>query len=230
MKKVLMIEDDKGISRVVGDRLKAEGYDFYPVYTGNAGMEKVLTEEFDILLVDLMLPGVSGFDVIREIRSRGNHTPIIITSAKFQMSDKVSGLRLGADDYIVKPFEFDELLARIEAQIRRKSYNELQTDIVEEKNISFDDFVIDFKNCNLQKNGTQIPLSKIEYKLLSYLTLNPDRVISMDELIEKVWGYETVVSTRTVYVHIAWLRKKLKSDRVINRIRTVRGIGYQFIL
>lgn len=229
MKRVLMIEDDPGITRVVGDRLKMEGYEFYFESSGISGMQRVLDEEFDILLVDLMLPEVSGFDIIREVRSRGILTPIIITSAKFQMSDKVSGLRLGADDYLVKPFEFDELLARIEAQLRRGVYNSLNEE-KKRKNIEFDTFTVDFDNCKLINRGIEISLSKIEFNLLVYLIENRDRVVPIDELLDKVWKYDDTVSTRTLYVHIAWLRKKLEGDKKVERIRTVRGIGYQFII
>lgn len=229
MKRVLMIEDDPGILRVVGDRLKKEGYDFSFETNGVTGLQKVLKSEFDILLIDLMLPEVSGFDVIREIRTRGIHTPIIIMSAKFQMSDKVSGLRLGADDYLVKPFEFDELLARIEAHLRRGTYQTLNED-KKIKKLEFDHFTVDFDNCKLLNKGIEISLSKIEFNLLVYLIENRSRVVPIDELLDKVWKYDDGVSPRTLYVHIAWLRKKLESEMEVNHIRTVRGIGYQFIL
>lgn len=239
MYKILMIEDDRGLIRVVGDKLKAEGYEFKYVMNGMDGLHLVLKEKFDLILMDLMLPEVSGFDVIRELRSRGETVPVIITSAKFQMSDKVSGLRLGADDYLVKPFDFDELLVRMEVQLRRKQFLEKDSDILpdnkewydfDHEDINFGDFTLKLNTCELFQGSTSIPLSNIEFKLLTYLILNRDRVITIDELLEKVWDYTDVVSTRTLYVHIAWIRKK-----VVNRagsskcnIRTVRNIGYQF--
>ena len=238
MKKILMIEDDNGLARIVGDRLKAEGYEFHRATDGLEGRNMALGEEYDVLLVDLMLPGCSGFDIIREIRSRGVLTPVIILSAKFQMTDKVSGLRLGADDYLVKPFEFDELLARLEAQLRRSDYNTLGTgengddwlDLSRE-DFDFGNFTLSFKNCELHKQGEIIPLSHIEFKLISYLILHQDRVVPNEELLEQVWRYDETVSTRTLYVHIAWLRKKLQEEQdQKDFIRTVRGVGYRFSL
>ncbi|MDC7220758.1 MAG: response regulator transcription factor [Spirochaetales bacterium] len=237
MKKILMIEDDRGLVRIVGDRLKAEGYEFHHAPDGQSGLEIALKNSFDLLLVDLMLPGCSGFDVIREFRSRGKLTPLIITSAKFQMADKVSGLRLGADDYLVKPFEFDELLARIEAQLRRTGYGtQAEYEVVNHdwldlghEDCSFGPFTLSFRNCELRKGEEPIPLSHIEFKLLAYLLLNRERVVPNDELLERVWQYDETVSTRTLYVHIAWLRKKLRSEeKEGNTIRTIRGVGYRF--
>lgn len=239
MNKVLMIEDDRGLVRVVGDRLKAEGYEFHYVMNGMEGLDTALKNHFDIILVDLMLPGVGGFDVIRELRSRGNMVPIIITSAKFQMSDKVTGLRIGADDYLVKPFDFDELLARMDAQLRRKQYHENSyepeyTDWYDFSNedIKFGNYVLKFNSCELYKDSSVVPLSNIEFKLLAYLILNKVRVVPIEELLEKVWKYDEAVSTRTLYVHIAWLRKKVvdQKNNSLFSIRTVRSIGYQFVL
>lgn len=240
MKKILLIEDDLGLIRVVGDRLKANGYDFSSVSNGNDGLIKAMENTYDILLVDLMLPEVSGFDIIRELRSRGNSVPIIILSAKFQLSDKVMGLRLGADDYLVKPFDFDELLARIESNIRRNDLTELTNSNNSPKKddwldydhelIDFGDCSMNFQQCALYKNNEQVQLSNIEFRLLSYLILHSDRVVQIEELLEKVWQYEDAISTRTLYVHIAWLRKKINPDNSNEFIKTVRGVGYRFIL
>ena len=236
MKKILMIEDDRGLVRVIGDRLKAEGYDFHKATDGQEGRDMVLKETYHVILVDLMLPGCSGFDLIRDLRSRGILTPLIIISAKFQMSDKVSGLRLGADDYLVKPFEFDELLARIEAQLRRTEYGAAspQKDEGEwldltRRDYCFGPFTLSYRNCELKKGDEAIPLSHIEFRLLAFLVQNSDRVVPNDELLERVWRYDEAVSTRTLYVHIAWLRKKLQNgDGDISFILTVRGVGYRF--
>lgn len=234
MKKILLIEDDMGLVRVVRDRLKANNYEVQAVTQGTEGLTMALEKEFDLLLVDLMLPEVSGFDIIRELRNRGKTFPIIILSAKFQLSDKVSGLRLGADDYMVKPFEFDELLARIESHIRR---GEMNSASVEEEGdewldfqkppYNFGDCVVNFQKCEVLKGGEALSLSNIEYRLLVYLIHHRDRVVQIDELLEKVWKYEDAISTRTLYVHIAWLRKKL-SSKSSEFIKTVRGIGYKF--
>lgn len=240
MKKILLIEDDLGLIRVVGDRLKANGYDFTSVSNGNEGLQTALSQTFDILLVDLMLPEVSGFDIIRELRSRGKSVPIIILSAKFQLSDKVTGLRLGADDYLVKPFDFDELLARIESNIRRNELTEVNAGSIESSSndwmdfnhqeIKFGDCIINFQKCELSKNNKPLQVSNIEFRLLAYLLLHDDRVIQIEELLEKVWQYDDAISTRTLYVHIAWLRKKIKSETDEHDfIKTVRGVGYRFM-
>jgi two-component system, OmpR family, alkaline phosphatase synthesis response regulator PhoP len=237
MKKILMIEDDRGLVRIIGDRLRVEGYDFHKASDGLEGMERAMKESFDVLLIDLMLPGCSGFDIVRELRNRGKLTPIIITSAKFQMSDKVSGLRLGADDYLVKPFEFDELLARIEAQLRRTEYSSMEEEKgvkddwfdLSQEDFSFEPFTLSYRNCELRRDDELIPLSHIEFRLLAFLILNRDRVVPNEELLEQVWRYEEVVSTRTLYVHVAWLRKKLLNEKIVtSHIRTVRGVGYRF--
>ena len=236
MKKILMIEDDAGLVRIIGDRLRTEGYEFHRAGNVPDGLEMALKGVFDVILVDLMLPGGSGFDIIRELRNRGVLTPLIIISAKFQMSDKVSGLRLGADDYLVKPFDFDELLARIEAQLRRGDYDRT-VDKEEERdwlNLSREDFSfgpyrLSYRSCELTKGNEIIPLSHIEFKLLAFLILNRDRVAPNDEILEQVWRYDETVSTRTLYVHIAWLRKKLQSEKGDGGpIHTVRGVGYRF--
>ncbi|MBN2618067.1 MAG: response regulator transcription factor, partial [Spirochaetales bacterium] len=233
MKKILLIEDDLGIIRVVGDRLKANRYDFYYSNSGTEGLKKALEGNFDLLLIDLMLPEVSGFDIIRELRSRGKIEPIIILSAKFQLSDKVSGLRIGADDYLVKPFDFDELLARIESNLRRKELSNIHINSKKDEwmdysrnPISFGDCIINFQLCCLLKKGVNIQISNIEFRLLAYLIINSDRVVTIDELLEKVWKYDDSISTRTLYVHIAWLRKKISSSSKSDQfIKTVRGIG-----
>lgn len=237
MKNILMIEDDRGLNQVIGDRLKADGYGFTSISDGTDGLQQALNGEYDILLLDLMLPDVSGFDIIREIRSHGKVLPIIIISARFKKDDKISGFKLGADDYLVKPFDFDELLARIEAHLRRDRYfshkeeRESGGDWLSwaHRTISFGKFTLDFKQCILFYQNSIVPLSKVEFRLLSYLLLNSDRVVPYNELMEKVWNYEEAVSSRTLYVHTAWLRKKINShSKKADHIKTVRGIGYQF--
>ena len=155
------------------------------------------------------------------------------------MSDKVSGLRLGADDYIVKPFDFNELIARIEAQLRRKDYTQTEkdSDLSDDwmdfslGSINFGNFTLNFKSCELRLSGQLIALTNIEFRLLSYLILNKDRVIHIEELLEKVWRYDDTISTRTLYVHIAWLRKKIKEKgNGVEYISTIRGVGYRFVM
>jgi len=237
MKKVLLIEDDIGLNQIIEDRLLAEGYNLTYKTDGKEGLKLVLEEDFDLLILDLMLPDVSGYDIVREIRSHGNIIPIIIISARFRKIDKINGLKLGADDYLVKPFDFDELQARIEAHIRRDTYlhdndePESSKDLLNSvhKSIVFDHFKLDLRQCELYFKSSVVPLSNVEYRLLAYLVINSERVISYNELLEKIWNYEEAVSSRTLYVHTAWLRKKIASfSKGKTYIRTVRGMGYQF--
>lgn len=237
MKKVMLIEDDTGLNQIIGDRLLTQGYELKYKTDGREGLKLVLKEDFDLLLLDLMLPDVNGIEIIREIRSHGNIIPIIIISARFRKTDKINCLKSGADDYLVKPFDFDELQARIDAHIRRDSYLQDAEDIDESddwlksihKFIEFEDFKLDLKQCELYFRDSVVPLSNVEFRLLAYLSLNSERVVPYDELLEKIWNYNEAVSSRTLYVHIAWLRKKIKDlSKGNNYIRTVRGMGYQF--
>jgi len=231
-KRILMIEDSRSLVLAVGDRLTAQGYDFDSAYDGLSGLSKAQAGAWDLLLVDLMLPALDGDRIVRQLRGDGSPAPILILTAKDQMADRLAGFRGGADDYITKPFNFDELVARIEAHLRRgtpavaPSSGWLDTS---KPDFHFGDFTIHFKNGQLFRGGKPIPLSHQEFRLLCLFADHPREVMGTHDILSKAWGYEAVVTSRTVYVHVAWLRKKLRTPQNPDgHIVTVRGIGYVF--
>lgn len=247
-KRILMIEDEPGLVLSVGDRMLKEGYDFDSSGDGESGLRKALHGSYDVGLVDLMLPGKSGFDIVREIRASGSKMPLLMVTAKDQLIDKISGLRLGADDYIVKPFAMEELVARIEVQIRRAAELEQAKQLPGEGGVgepgadsdrtwldtskpafAFGPFTIDYKRAALLKEGKEMQLSHQEFKLLCLFAERKGVVLDGDTLLNLAWGYGSEVTSRTLYVHIAWLRKKLRSSgEPEGYIRTVRRLGYLF--
>jgi two-component system alkaline phosphatase synthesis response regulator PhoP len=207
------------------DRLLAEGYDVESVGEAQAALKLVTEATYDAILLDVMLPGGNGFDVCRTIRQRGIQIPILMLTARGQVVDKVVGLKLGADDYLVKPFEMAELLARIEALLRRVPVASASADTVR-----FGDVAIDFRRAEVKKGGRAVDLSAREFKLLRYFVEHRGAVLSRDELLNEVWGYNSMPSTRTVDVHVAWLRQKLESNpRHPEHLLTVHGMGYKFV-
>ena len=231
-KKILMIEDGRNLVLAVADRLTALGYEFGSAFDGASGLEKARAEPWDLLLVDLMLPGLSGDQVIQELRASGAMYPILNVTAKDLLADRVAGLKGGADDYIVKPFSFEEFLARIEAHLRRgpaavpQESSWLDT---AKPDFFFGEFVLRYKNGQLFRGDTPIPLSHQEFRLLCLFTGHPKEVMGTARILTEAWGYESKVTSRTVYVHVAWLRKKLRSaGRADGHIATVRGLGYVF--
>ena len=209
------------------DRLRSEGFEVVSAKDGVAGFEASTSQTFDLILLDVMLPKKNGYDVCRDLRQRGVTTPILMLTAKGETIDKVLGLKLGADDYLTKPFEVIELLARIEALLRRspaKSNGHASSDTVR-----FGDIAIDFKRATVAREDSLVELSAMEFKLLQYLIENRGVVHSRDHLLDQVWGYDAMPSTRTVDVHIAWLRQKLEENpRRPRFIQTVHGMGYKF--
>ena len=231
-KRILMIEDSRSLVMAVGDRLSAVGYDFDSAYDGPSGLDKARRGGWDLLLVDLMLPEVSGEQIIRKLRDEGSPTPMMVLTAKDQMADRVAGLKGGADDYVTKPFNFDELLARIEAHLRRGPSSAPQEGRwldTSKPNFTFGEFTIHYKNGQLFHDTTPMVLSHQEFRLLCLLAEHPREVMGTDRILSEAWGYEALVTSRTVYVHVAWLRKKLRTpERQDGHIVTVRGIGYVF--
>lgn len=234
--RVLVIEDEPGLVMTLTDRLEAEGYQVTSVMDGQGGFETAKTQPFDIILLDVMLPRKSGFDVCQDLRSAGLQNPILMLTARGQTVDKVTGLKLGADDYLCKPFDMEELLARMEAIIRRSLTKGANDTLVWDKTITkrgeerYKGFSINFSTAEVQRGEKRFTLSAQEYKLLSFLTDHPLQIISREQLLETVWLYGNDTSTRTVDVHIAWLRKKIEDTEGQGRhIVTVRGLGYQFI-
>ncbi len=224
MKRLLLIEDEPGLVLTLRDRLTREGYAIETTSDGESGLERAAREPFDLVLLDVMLPRVNGFDVLRELRKRGADVPVIMLTAKGQVVDKVVGLKLGADDYVTKPFEMVELLARIEAKLRR-------TPVVAHpsEGYQFDDVRIDFRRAEVTRSGAELELSAREFQLLKYFIEHRGATLTREELLNEVWGYNSMPSTRTVDVHVAWLRQKIEPNpRHPQYILTVHGMGYKF--
>ncbi|HUR96896.1 MAG TPA: response regulator transcription factor [Pyrinomonadaceae bacterium] len=225
--KVLLVEDEQGLIITLTDRLQSEGFDVDVAIDGRAGLEKGLVGAYDLIILDVMLPKKNGYDVCRDLRQKGIGTPVLMLTAKGETIDKVLGLKLGADDYLTKPFEVIELLARIEALLRRAP---AQTNGRSHEAISFGEITIDFKRAEVTRGTAPIDLSAMEFKLLQHLIENRGVVHSRDQLLDAVWGYDAMPSTRTVDVHIAWLRQKLESNpKHPHFIQTVHGMGYKFV-
>ena len=224
MKRILLIEDEQGIVLTLTDRLTREGYSVESAVDGESGLERASSDAFDLLLLDLMLPRMSGFDVCKELRKRGIETPVIMLTARGQVVDKVVGLKLGADDYVTKPFEMAELLARVEAHLRRAPATPHPTE-----GYAFGDVRVDFRKAEATKDGAVLELSAREFQLLRYFIEHRGATLTRDELLNEVWGYNFMPSTRTVDVHVAWLRQKIEPNpRHPQFILTVHGMGYKF--
>jgi len=224
--KILLVEDEAGLIITLTDRLQSEGFEVKTAADGETGLALALAENFDLILLDVMLPKKNGLDVCRDLRQKGISTPILMLTARGEILDKVLGLKLGADDYLTKPFEVIELMARIEALLRR-SPNTNQNSI---EAFRFGNVSIDFRRAVVKKENATIDLSALEFKLLQYLIEHRGEVLGRDELLDEVWGYDAMPSTRTVDVHVAWLRQKLETNpKHPQFIQTVHGLGYKFI-
>jgi len=224
MRRLLLIEDEPGLVMTLVDRLTAEGYHVDSETDGERGFERAAAEPYDLVILDGMLPGRDGLDVCRGLRQRGIATPILMLTARGQVVDRVVGLKLGADDYLVKPFEMAELLARIEALLRRVPPQAPGPD-----GYRFGDIIVDFRRAEVTRAGVPVELSAREFKLLKYFIEHRGATLSRDELLNEVWGYHAMPSTRTVDVHVAWLRQKLEPNpRRPEYIQTVHGLGYKF--
>ena len=223
--RVLLVEDEPGLVLTLSDLLAAEGYTVEAASDGIAGLERASGESFDLIVLDVMLPGKNGFEVCRELRQRGKDTAILMLTAKTQLTDRVVGLKLGADDYLTKPFEPPELLARIEALLRRIKKDNL-TPVVR---FQFGRIEADFERGSVFKDGLPVNLAGKELELLRYLIDHRGKVVPREELLEAVWQYQPGVSSRTIDVHVAWLRQKLEDNpQKPSHIHTVRGVGYRF--
>jgi two-component system alkaline phosphatase synthesis response regulator PhoP len=231
--RLLLVEDEPGLQLTLTDRLTAEGYSVEIAGDGDLGLARATTGGFDLVVLDVMLPKRDGFDVCRTLRQRGVTTPILMLTARGQVVDRVVGLKLGADDYLVKPFEAMELLARVEALLRRSATpaagGEGTGTSGGNARYTFDDVVVDVRKAEVTKAGIPVELSAKEFHLLRYFLEHRGATISRDELLHEVWGYEHLPSTRTVDVHVAWLRQKLEANpKVPQTIVTVHGLGYKF--
>jgi two-component system alkaline phosphatase synthesis response regulator PhoP len=223
MTRILIVEDEPGIALGLEDDLKMEGYEVDVLADGNAACRRALDTPYDLILLDVMLPGKDGFDVCRELRRRGFRSPILMLTAKSQEAEKVMGLELGADDYMTKPFGTRELRARIKVLLRR-GHEDSPMDIY-----SFDGLEVDFVRAELRKGGQAMELTPIEFKLLSVFIRSRGRVLTREQLLAGAWSPETFASDRVVDNHIANLRKKIEPDPTSPRyLRNVRGLGYRF--
>ena len=227
-KKLLLVEDDKNISLLVSENAKLENYSCDTAYDGEDGFKKALAGSYDLILLDLMLPKMDGFEICRQLRQKNITTPVIMLTAREETSDKIMGLDLGADDYITKPFVIKELFARIKANIRRSSVAaEPEPASPVEEVIKIQSIVINTKKCEAEKNGLPIELSKLEYELLAFFAKNPDKIFSREELLKQVWKYEDVYGERTVDTTINRLRNKIEDDSSHPKIiQNKRGMGY----
>lgn len=221
--KILLVENEKDLRSVLTDRLKEEGYDVRSCENGTAGFEEALRKDADLILLDLMVPGKNGFDVCRDLRQAGLTTPILMLSTGGRLIDKVLGLKLGADDYVVKPFEMLELITRIEVLLRRSSKGASHEGIYQ-----FGSVTIDLPGTAVFRDGHHVPLSAREFELLRYLIEHQGYTISRATLLEEVWGYKASAYTRTVDAHIFTLRQKIEDNpRRPTLIVTVTGLGYK---
>ena len=226
--RLLVVEDDESIRETVGEALRLEGFEVLTCGNGSEALSLVSGEtadKIDLLVLDLMLPGLSGLDLCRELRRFDSHTPILVISARDSETDRVLGLEVGADDYLVKPFGLRELVARCRALLRRSRQTPPQ--LVD--TFSYANLCLFVNECRVTRDDSDLNLSPKEYKILELFIKNPKRVWSRDQLLEKVWGVDFVGDTKTVDVHIRWLREKIEATpSAPELIQTVRGFGYRF--
>lgn len=225
MQKILIIEDDPATLMGLEDTLKEENFNITTVMSGKMGYEKALTGEYDLIILDLMLPEKNGIDVCKDLRKNEVSTPILMLTGKKEEIDKVLGLEIGADDYVTKPFSIRELVARVKAILRRPK--EVKSDIDE---YSFGDVYLNFKGQEAKKGDQPIELSVMEFKVMKYFIQREGEVIARNRLLDEVWGYENYPSTRTVDNFILSLRKKIEEDHSDPKhLLTVHGAGYKFV-
>ena len=224
--RILLIEDEPTLVITLTDRLTSEGYVVESAEDGPSGLARATGGAFDLVVLDVMLPGMSGFDVCRDLRRGGSQVPILMLTARGQATDKVVGLKLGADDYLTKPFDMMEFLARVESLLRRA-----RTPIAVSVGVyTFGDVQVDFHRGEIARAGQPVEVSALEFKLLAYLVEHREEVLTRDRLLQEVWGYDAAPYSRTVDVHVASLRQKLEPDPPKPRfILTLHGRGYKFV-
>ncbi len=225
-RRLLLVEDDATLRQALAFNLTREGYEVATVADGESALEAGRNDRLDLILLDVMLPGMSGVEVLRVLRGEGVSTPVIILSAKGDEIDRVVGLKVGADDYVAKPFSRPELLARIEAVMRR---HRREPDAPEEREeITFGSVRIDVDRREVTLSGVPLHLTTKEFDLLAHMASSPGRIFTRDQLLSRIWGYDYDGDGRTVDVHVSWLRGKLRGSDGHNYFRTVRGVGYAF--
>jgi two-component system OmpR family response regulator len=224
--KILIVEDDRNLLDTVKYNLRKEGYEVVTAVDGAEALDIARREKPDLIILDIMLPKMSGFEVCRILR-KNMTVPILVLTAKAEETDKIVGLEIGADDYMTKPFSLRELLARVRAMLRRAKMAEVQPG-AKEPVLKVGDIEVDIARHQASKGGTVLQLTPKEFDLLTFLARNKSLVFSRDQLLEKVWGYDFAGDTRTVDVHIRWLRQKIEADpNNPNHLITVRGTGYK---
>jgi DNA-binding response OmpR family regulator len=225
MSLILVVEDEPAILRGLADNLKFESYEVLTAADGQTGYDLIRGKKPDLIVLDLMLPKLSGYELCRKVRAEGVNTPILMLTARGEEGDRVLGLDLGADDYMTKPFSVRELLARIRALLRRTQPAKALPD-----ELRFADVVVDFRSYEARKGEKPLEMTRKEFQVLRLLASRAGEVVTRDELLNEVWGYESYPTTRTVDNHIATLRTKLESDPgEPQHLRTVHGVGYKFV-
>lgn len=225
MSVVLIVEDDPAILRGLSDNLRFEGYEILTATDGDAGYRLALEKKPDMLILDLMLPKMSGFEICRKLREEGFSNSILMLTARGEETDRVLGFDLGADDYVTKPFSIRELLARVRARLRRPAEKAI------EDMLRFDGVVVDFRRYEATKAGAPLEMTRKEFGVLRLLSSKAGEVVTRDDLLNEVWGYENYPTTRTVDNHVALLRAKLETNPAEPRhLITVHGVGYKFVL
>ena len=226
MSVILVVEDDPAILRGLADNLKYESYTVLTANTGDVGLATVRERKPDLVILDLMLPKLSGYEICRKLRAEGNQTPILMLTARGEEADRVLGLDLGADDYVTKPFSVREVLARVRALLRRSQPDKPAAP----DELRFGDVFVDFRSYEASKGGKPLDLTRKEFGVLRFLASRAGEVLTRDVLLNEVWGYESYPTTRTVDNHIASLRAKIELDPANPEyLRTVHGVGYKFV-
>lgn len=217
--RILLAEDEKELSNALVAILKHNNYSVDAVYDGADALDYGLSENYDVIILDIMMPKMSGLEVLQKLREKGIHVPILMLTAKTEIDDRIHGLDLGADDYLGKPFAMGELLARVRAMSRRKS--EFTPNLIEVSNIS-----LNKENYELSNGKSSLRLGNKEFQMLQMLMMNPKCLISTEQFMERIWGYDTEVEINVVWVYISYLRRKLESLDANVKIKAVRGVGY----
>lgn len=241
MKKILLIEDDENQRFAIADCLETENYTVKTAVDGFSGEKALKQDNFDIAIIDIMLPDKNGFDLVSGYRKNNGQSPVLLLTAKADVADRVSGLRLGADDYLTKPFEVAELLARIEALLRRGHLQSGEKDkdatpktmgkdfFRDLPDFTFDSFTLKYKKMQLFKDGKRVPLSFLDFKILACLTINQDEIVTHEMLINAAWEQDDIVAPATIHTHVSFIRAKLQCDDMPSGyIQTLRSAGYVF--
>jgi len=228
--KILVIEDEPTLSRLLSYNLTQEGYDTTVVEHGGEGLQTALQHKFDLIILDIMLPGMNGFEILNRLHQNGVRTPVIILTARNAEEEVVQGLKHGADDYITKPFGVAELLARVSAVLRRTQNEDPKPMLSDEKVIQAGELSIYPEKYEVSVKGQPISLRPKEFEVLLYLVQRPGMVISRDDLMNVVWGFDYIGGQRTVDVHVSSLRKKLELEQQSVRIESIRGVGYKLVM